>query len=146
MLFYKHLKNIEKDKSFVEIRFGREAENARTELIQLEQKLIDRYKELENNKLQKQIRENDKSKFVAEIGTKTLFNDGKFSVFVFVKNYFFFVCYITVLGITCLELMQVFEKSKNLLIIDARSAEDYQESRIKDFENINISENLIVSG
>lgn len=42
--------------------------------------------------------------------------------------------------------MQVFTKSKNILIIDARSASDYQESHIKDFENINIPEDLIVSG
>lgn len=42
--------------------------------------------------------------------------------------------------------MQVLAKSKNVLIIDARSASDYEESHIKVFENINIPENLVESG
>lgn len=143
MLIYKHLKNIENDKTFIEIRFGKEAANARSELIQLEQKLIDRYKELENDKLQKEIRESEKKREIVDVGSKSLFNQG--------RNYYVNgVCGITFFivasSITCLELIKVYEKSKNVLIIDARSEEDYQESHIRDFENMNIPENLILSG
>lgn len=55
-------------------------------------------------------------------------------------------CCVAGLGITCLELMQVLAKTNNVLIIDARNSDDYQESHIKDFDSMNIPENLIVSG
>lgn len=144
LLIYKHLKTTENDKAFIELRFGKEADKARAELIQLEQKLTDRYKELENDKLQKELQETEKSRVVAETTSKTFFNQG------FVawktrtgcnKN----TC-VSALAITCLELLQVLGKTKNVLVIDVRSAGDYHESHIKSFENINIPENLIVTG
>lgn len=76
MLIYKHLKNTENDKAFIELRFGKEAAKAKAELVQLEQKLIERYKELENDKLQKELVESEKSKFVVETPSKALFNSG----------------------------------------------------------------------
>lgn len=81
MLFYRHLRNVERDKSFVELRFGKEVANARTELLQLEQKLLERYKELQNDKLVKEVRESEEMrKHVVKSESKTLFNGGKFDV------------------------------------------------------------------
>lgn len=77
MLLYKHLRNTEKDKTFVELRFGKEVANVRTELVQLEQKLIDRYKELKDDELQEKIKESEKREKIVVTGSKTLFNQGK---------------------------------------------------------------------
>lgn len=77
ILFYRHLRNVDKDKMFVESRFGKEVANARAELMQLEQKLIERYKELEGvNKLEKKVEETGKIREVVGAESKTLFNQG----------------------------------------------------------------------
>lgn len=76
VLLYKHLKNTQRDKVFIELRFGKEAEKATAELIQLEQKLIDRYKDLESDKLHKELEESEKKQRFTESPSKSLFNQG----------------------------------------------------------------------
>lgn len=48
--------------------------------------------------------------------------------------------------IACKQLMDAHIAKKNILVMDARRKEDFQESKLKDIESVNIPENVIMSG
>lgn len=55
------------------------------------------------------------------------------------------VCF-AAMFIVCKQLIDAHIAKKNILVMDARRKEDYEESRLKDVESVNIPENIIMSG
>lgn len=122
---YHHMIRTVDDTRFVKLRFENNVNKALAHLQEIEQSLALRYKTLQE--------ETDAAKsLVAAEGGQSVSRGPVFPV-----NQLF---------VTPKELVDAFKKEFHILVVDLRPCNDYKDCRLKDYENMNIPAEIIMTG